>query len=552
MRKLYKGIFSKGGYLFMLGILLTVASCNKPRFDVIGDLDQNNPSAKHRKVLIIGISGVRGDAIMKANVPNINQMLNNSIYSFDALTEAPTLEAPGWSSMLTGAWSAKHGVVTNSYTGNKFDKYPMFFKRIKEFNPDLKTIAISSTTSINTNLVSNADVLNSFEKDDISVKNSAVTALTDTTSDVVFVNFNSVNTAGTQYGFDPSIPEYMQAIAAADGYVGELTAAIDARASIKNEDWLVIISTDHGGTLTGTGGNEYESRNIFTVFYNKKFNKNNIAKSQTNTTFVKFLNASGQYAYSDSSFYSYDKWRRFTVECRIKVDGTLSSDPAILGNKDWNSGTRPGWVVFVNGQSWGFNAGDGTRRIDPKLTTPVLSDGKWHHIAVTVNRNSTVKLYQDGVFLLNSATITTLTTLDNTLKGKFAVANEGSLNYSKTLKVNMADIRIWNEALDDATIKTFAKCDTTITPDHPFYDNLMGWWKGNDGKGTIMKDYSLRNINLKMAGTPKWEETGKNLCGDVIQADVPKAVDIATQVYSWLKIPIKPEWNLDGKPWVNN
>ncbi len=565
MRKFYCRVVSGKRYLFLLGMLLAMTACNKPRFDAVSNLDQRNPSAKHRKVLIIGVSGVRGDAIMKANVPNITQMLNNSIYSFDALTEAPTLEAPGWSSMLTGVLGTKHGVINNTYAGNRFDKYPMFFKRIKEFNPALKTISISATPSINTNLVTNADVISNFDKDDFAVKNAAVTSIADTTSDVILVNFNSVNLAGTQYGFDPSIPQYMQAITTADGYIGELTAAIDARASIKNEDWLVIISTDHGGTLTGTGGNDYESRNIFTVFYNQKFNKNNIVKPQTNTTFVKFLSASGQYAYSDSSFFNFNKWPRFTVEFRVKVEGALSSDPVLVGNKDWNSGARPGWAIVINGKRWKLNAGDGTRRIDPAVpastypgtttTIPQLDDGLWHHIAVSIDRNSVAKLYQDGNFIMNSTTLTAFTTFDNALPGKFAVANDGTLVYNKAngrLNINMADIRLWSEALDDATIKTYAKCDTTITPDHPFYQNLLGWWRGNDGKGIIMKDNSLRNINLKVAGTPKWEETGKNLCGTVIQADVPKSVDIATQVYSWLLMPIKPEWDLDGKPWVNN
>lgn len=560
MRKLYKKLSKTGSSIFAIVLMLTVTSCNKPRYDVIGGIQKESLPAKQRKVLIIGISGVRSDVLLKTNTPNISKLLPHSIYSFDALTEAPTLEEPGWSSMLTGVWSAKHGVISSSYNGNQFSKYPMLFKHIKEFNPNLKTISISAATALNTTLVTNADTKESFENDDVAVKNKTITSLKDASSDVVLADFKGVDLAGDQYGFDLSIPQYVQAITTADSYIGELVAAVNSRPTIENEDWLIIVSTDHGGTLTGHGGNEYESRNIFTIFYNKNFSSTNIAKSETNTTFLKINQTEGlQYAFSNSSLYKMDKYPKFTFEMRVKIDGSLASDPSFASNKDWDSGRNPGWGIFASGQKWKFNAGDGTsagrKDINPLNVTPPISDGKWHHIAVSVNKSGFARTYQDGIFL-QQLNVAGLTTWDNNLPATLAILEDGTLNtrnaYGYRIKVNFADVRLWSAEVDSTTIKTYAKCDTTVTPDHPYYENLIGWWKGNDAKGSILKDYSLRNSNLTIFGTPKWEETGKNLCNDVIQSDVPKTVDIAAQVYSWLRIPINPDWHLDGKVWLSN
>lgn len=78
------------------------------------------------KVLILGIDGCRPDALQAAATPNIDGLLQESVYSYDALTEGPTWSGVGWSGMLTGVWLAKHGVTDNSFSGSNFAAYPHF------------------------------------------------------------------------------------------------------------------------------------------------------------------------------------------------------------------------------------------------------------------------------------------------------------------------------------------------------------------------------------------------------------------------------------------
>lgn len=60
---------------------------------------------------MIGLDGVRPDALMKANTPNIDKLIENGLSSMEAWTQTTGLtdSGPGWASVLTGAEMYKHG-----------------------------------------------------------------------------------------------------------------------------------------------------------------------------------------------------------------------------------------------------------------------------------------------------------------------------------------------------------------------------------------------------------------------------------------------------------
>ncbi|MFQ6047327.1 MAG: alkaline phosphatase family protein, partial [Gemmatimonadales bacterium] len=66
-----------------------------------------------KKVLLIGLDGVRVDILAQAATPNIDALIANGTFSEWARTGTPTVSGPGWSSMLTGVWPEKHGVHSN-------------------------------------------------------------------------------------------------------------------------------------------------------------------------------------------------------------------------------------------------------------------------------------------------------------------------------------------------------------------------------------------------------------------------------------------------------
>ena len=62
---------------------------------------------------------------------------------------------------------------------------------------------------------------------------------------------------------------YVDAIEKADEYVGALLMAMEKRPTVQKEDWLIVVSTDHGGRGKGHGNNTPEERTIFLIVSGK-------------------------------------------------------------------------------------------------------------------------------------------------------------------------------------------------------------------------------------------------------------------------------------------
>ena len=82
---------------------------------------------------------------------------------------------------------------------------------------------------------------------DAKLANKAAEFLVHGNPDAVFVYFGQVDEIGHQDGFHPSVPSYLQALQAVDAHVASLMKAIQSRPEYLAENWLVVISTDHGG-----------------------------------------------------------------------------------------------------------------------------------------------------------------------------------------------------------------------------------------------------------------------------------------------------------------
>jgi hypothetical protein len=59
-------------------------------------------------------------------------------------------------------------------------------------------------------------------------------------------------------------------------YVGDLVRAIRSRKSYAREDWLILVSTDHGGSHTGHGKNVPQHRTIFLIVSGKSAERGKI------------------------------------------------------------------------------------------------------------------------------------------------------------------------------------------------------------------------------------------------------------------------------------
>lgn len=220
-----------------------------------------------RKVLFIGIDGCRFDAIEAANTPNLDALMADGCYSDhclilgDRYQKNDTVSGPGWSSILTGVWADKHGVHDNDFKGKNYKEYPHIFARLKEVHPDAYTASIVTWLPIHLHILSGANfrqqyvpLFDDYVPADKKAAADAVKILTDKNPTILFFYIGQVDEAGHKHGFHPSQKEYIAAIEQADKHVGEVVAAMKARGSFADEEWLVLVTSDHGGKGTGHGG----------------------------------------------------------------------------------------------------------------------------------------------------------------------------------------------------------------------------------------------------------------------------------------------------------
>lgn len=236
-----------------------------------------------RRVLIIGIDGLTVDGFKAADTPRIDALAAAGVMTHHAYaggdlgtpTEQPTISGPGWASITIGVWTNKHQVVDNSfkkYEGDTAANYPHFFKRLKDAKPGSYLSSIVAWGAVEDYIVSKSaesvdyhvkTVGATYPERDLDVKNKAVEHLASANPDVLFLHFDQVDGAGHATGFYTTNPTYLSAIHAVDGLVGDVMDAIAARPQAAQEKWLVVLTTDHGGTRGGThGGQSIEERTI--------------------------------------------------------------------------------------------------------------------------------------------------------------------------------------------------------------------------------------------------------------------------------------------------
>ncbi len=238
---------------------------------------QDAEASRAPKVLLIGIDGVRPDVLAEVKTPNLDALIATGAYTDEARTGFPTVSGPGWSSFLTGVWPAKHGVVDNEFENKNYTEYPDLFTRIEQVRPDLETwvaadwlplVAQDHNGPVISDAVDTKHVLDGYEigwaEADERTVQLAEEALAGADPDALFVYLGNPDESSHEARSIGSA--YRNAIVLADGHVGRLVSALNARATVDREDWLILVSTDHGRTAQGGhGGDTPEERTIFYI-----------------------------------------------------------------------------------------------------------------------------------------------------------------------------------------------------------------------------------------------------------------------------------------------
>lgn len=239
-----------------------------------------------KKVIIFGIDGCRTDAITPDIAPTLSELAAKGRFTTNGYTggeigtksQQVTFSGPGWSTILTGVWTDKHGVKGNDFKGAALtaDKHPHFFTLLKKENPKLKLASLVCWSAIDKFIV--APVRTDFaftydagwggmihEEGDAKLNPQVDERLEKADDDLTFVHYGEVDGAGHRYGFSPKVFEYRTALMRVDAYIAKNLATLRARKTYANEDWLILVTTDHGGKGRSHGSQDEIVRRIFVI-----------------------------------------------------------------------------------------------------------------------------------------------------------------------------------------------------------------------------------------------------------------------------------------------
>jgi predicted AlkP superfamily pyrophosphatase or phosphodiesterase len=265
----------KNARVFRLCLICFVLYCHANVFAAEAAYPFGN---KH--VLVIGIDGCRSDALQAAKIPNLRGLIENGTVCYDvfaggkigAKTQQTTVSFPGWASILTGVWVDKHNIPDNDFktpnlkniVDGKNVGYPHFFTRIKEKHPNCYLASIVNWKPINDSIVTDADHIDNGSDGAVAQKCAAL-LLGKENPAVIFLQFDNVDHGGHSEVYGPASPGYMKTIEIVDAQIGGVLDALHKRPNYDKEDWLILVTADHGGLDKKHGGQTPEERTVFII-----------------------------------------------------------------------------------------------------------------------------------------------------------------------------------------------------------------------------------------------------------------------------------------------
>ena len=228
------------------------------RADVLSQIDEEHPSAI--KTLAEDSGSVLLSYCGGVNYPRINVQATST--------------APGWCSMLTGVWATEHGVDENY--SPKSEEYPTLLLSLVESGAAASSAFYVSwgghftengATYINEkNYAESKGLPVTFRQagdDNGTFANVMSDVASPDCSDFIFSIFEYCDHYGHSNGFCIRNGFYTEGFFAAEKTGSDIIEAIKARPTYDTEDWLIIITSDHGGYNVEHGGTTMQERYTF-------------------------------------------------------------------------------------------------------------------------------------------------------------------------------------------------------------------------------------------------------------------------------------------------
>lgn len=230
---------------------------------------------KIKKTVFVILDGIPADVLEKVATPNMDAIAAKGSYARayvggekGGISESPTISAVGYNSLLTGTWANKHNVWDNDIAAPNYEFWSIF-RIMRNARPDAKLGVYSTWTDNRTKLIGEGKLVTNYLKmdavfdgyesdtlrfphdaakqyvhniDELVVEEAAKSIQNDA-PDLSWVYLEFTDDMGHKFG---DSPETQKAIKAADVQMGKVYDAVKIREKNHNEEWLIVITTDHG------------------------------------------------------------------------------------------------------------------------------------------------------------------------------------------------------------------------------------------------------------------------------------------------------------------
>ncbi len=249
-----------------------------------------------RKAVFIILDGIPADVIERVHTPALDAIAAQGGYTrahvggeLGGATQTPTVSAPGYMSLITGTWVNKHNVRGNSNQAPNYE-YWNLFRIVETADPSRRTALFSTWTDNRTVLIGLGrpdaggftidHVVDGFERDtfafphdrasayvlaiDERVSDEAAAHIAAAGPDLSWVYLQHTDDMGHAHG---DSERFYAAVRQADAQVGRIWDAVQRRQA-RGEDWMIVVTTDHGrdaATGRGHGGQSDRERTTWIV-----------------------------------------------------------------------------------------------------------------------------------------------------------------------------------------------------------------------------------------------------------------------------------------------
>ena len=280
-------------------------------------------AAKDKKAVIIIVDGIPTDVVERLHVPVLYDIASKGAFGASYVggevgtySQTPTISAVGYNSMLTGTWANKHNVWGNSNQSPNYNYWSLF--RIAKAQKTPVTTAIYSSWTDNrtvllgegraeteglqidivrdgydldkVNFPKKENDLHVFDYDE-KVSAEAAESIRTEAPTLSWVYLWYTDDAAHRFGDCPYTDEY---VLKAGEQIQRVWNAVQYRQKNFDEDWLIVVTTDHGRALKGYrhGGQSERERRTWiatNVKVNKYFKQGKAAMVDINPTVCRFL-----------------------------------------------------------------------------------------------------------------------------------------------------------------------------------------------------------------------------------------------------------------------